>query len=307
MNPFFTDYSEYIARFFPGRKVQKISVNAGFSCPNRDGRIGTGGCIYCNNASFTPSYCFSGASVREQLETGKRFFARKYKDMQYIAYLQSYTNTYISGARSLNAVLEEAVGVPDVVAVALGTRPDCFDRDIADLLAAFNRRMPVFVEFGVETMRDPTLSLIHRGHTSADSVRAIRLAASRGLHVGVHLIAGLPGEPPDEILRSLGRVCSLPIESVKIHHLQVLAGTRLQTLLERGELETHHYTVEDYLDLCVRMVGVVPPHIAIERFLASAPSAMVLSPKWGLKNYEFTNLLLNRLSSEATAHVKEEK
>lgn len=295
MNPYFTDYSEYIARFFPGRKVQKISVNAGFSCPNRDGRIGTGGCIYCNNASFTPSYCFSGASVADQLESGKQFFSRKYKDMQYIAYLQSYTNTYSDCARSLRNVYEEAVQVPDVVALAVGTRPDCFGEEDAEILAEFNRRLPVFVEFGVETMRDSTLSLIHRGHTAADSERAIRLAASKGLHVGAHLIAGFPGEPADEILQSLQKVCALPIESVKIHHLQVLAGTQLQKLMDRGELNIHSYTVEEYLDLCVRMVRIVPHEIAIERFLASAPPAMVLSPKWGLKNYEFTNLLINRL------------
>lgn len=296
MNPYYTDYAEYLSRFFPGRKVQKISVNAGMGCPNRDGRIGTGGCIYCNNASFTPGYCFGQASIASQLEAGKLFFSRKYPNMQYIAYFQSFTNTYSDDPRRLREVYREAVEVNDVVGLAVGTRPDCFDGVTAGLLGELNRELPVFVEFGVETMRDDTLGLINRGHSSRDSEDAVRRAAGAGLHVGVHLIAGLPGEPHDEVIRSLERVCSLPVESVKIHHLQVLRSTPLCGMVERGEIEVTPFGLDEYLDLCVRMVETVPRGIAIERFLASAPPAEVVIPKWGIKNYEFVNLLHKRLA-----------
>jgi radical SAM protein (TIGR01212 family) len=291
----FLGYSDYISRFFHGRKIQKISVNAGMSCPNRDGRIGVGGCIYCNNSSFTPAYCFEAASVTEQLLSGKKFFGKKYSNMQYIAYFQSFTNTYLGDIEKLEAIYREAAGVKDVVGIAVGTRPDCFDDKTVALLAELNRTLPVFVEFGVESMLDNTLRVINRGHTSADTISAITRAADAGLHVGVHLIASLPGEPKDEVLRSLEKLCALPIESVKIHQLQVLRNTALSDMIDRGEIAIEPFTLDEYLELCVKIVKTVPKHIAIERFLASAPPDMVIQPKWGLKNYQFTNLLNEKL------------
>lgn len=298
MNPYFTDYSEYLRRFYGDVKVQKISVNTGMNCPNRDGRIGRGGCIYCNNASFTPGYCFENNSVSMQLEAGKNFFSRKYKDMKYIAYFQSFTNTYVENPELLKDYYEEALAVSDIVGIAVGTRPDCFDDTTARILGEFNQRVPVFVEFGVETMRDDTLRLINRGHTGRDSLHAISLAAEYGLHPGVHLIAGLPGEAHDEVLRSLDSVCTAPVESIKIHHLQVLTGTLLARMIDRGEIKVEPFNLEEYLSLCEKIVERIPEGIAIERFLASAPPSMVISPKWGLKNYEFSNKLMQRLSAK---------
>jgi hypothetical protein len=185
--------------------------------------------------------------------------------------------------------------VEDVVGIAVGTRPDCFDDKTVVLLAELNRTLPVFVEFGVESMLDNTLRVINRGHTSADTISAITRAADAGLHVGVHLIAGLPGEPKDEVLRSLEKLCALPIESVKVHQLQVLRNTALSDLIDRGEIAIEPFTLDEYLELCVKIVQTVPKHIAIERFLASAPPDMVIQPKWGLKNYQFTNLLNEKL------------
>lgn len=293
MNPFYKDYSEYIAEIFPDFKVQKLSVNTSRSCPNRDGTLGTGGCIYCNNRSFTPGYCFSGASVAEQLRDGKRFFARKYPDMQYLAYFQSFSSTYGTG---LKQDLEEASGIEGICGIAVGARPDCLGPEVIEILKEYGRMMPVFVEIGVESLHDRTLRLINRGHDAATAIRAIRNCAGAGLHVGVHLIAGLPGETDEMILDTVRRICDLPIGTLKMHQLQVLKDTPLAAMNESGEVAVTGYSLEDYLDLCVRIVEAVPRHICIERFLAQAPPAMVISPKWGIKNYEFTNLLLNRLS-----------
>lgn len=293
MNPFYKDYSEYIAEIFPDFKVQKLSVNTSRSCPNRDGTLGTGGCIYCNNRSFTPGYCFSGGSVADQLRDGKRFFARKYPDMRYIAYFQSFSSTYGEG---LKQDLADAVSVEGICGIVVGARPDCLDPEVIEILKEYGRRLPVFVEIGVESLHDNTLRLINRGHDAATAIRAIRNCAGAGLRVGVHLIAGLPGETDEMILDTVRRICDLPVDSLKMHQLQVLKDTPLAAMNESGEVAVTGYSLEDYLDLCVRIVEAVPRHICIERFLAQAPPDMVLSPKWGIKNYEFTNLLLNRLS-----------
>ncbi len=293
MNPFYKDYSEYIAEIFPDFKVQKLSVNTSRSCPNRDGTLGTGGCIYCNNRSFTPRYCFSGSSVANQLRDGKRFFARKYPEMRYIAYFQSFSSTYGEGLRQ---DLADAVSVDGICGIVVGARPDCLGPEVIEILKEYGRSLPVFVEIGVESLHDNTLRLINRGHDAATAIRAIRNCADAGLHVGVHLIAGLPGETDEMILDTVRRTCDLPIGSLKMHQLQVLKDTPLAAMTESGEVAVTGYSLEDYLTLCVRIVEAVPRHICIERFLAQAPPDMVISPKWGIKNYEFTNLLLNRLS-----------
>lgn len=295
-NPFYKDYSEYISEFFPGVKMQKISVNAGFSCPNRDGSIGTGGCSYCSNASFTPSYCLSSDSVADQLLKGKDFFSRKYPQMKYLAYFQSFTNTYGNPAR-LRRLWEEALGVEDVFGLIVGTRPDSLGDEALGQLAEIARRLPVFLELGAESSFDETLRRVNRGHTWQSTVDTVRRASDAGLHVGIHLIAGLPGEDEEMALTTVERACALPIESIKLHHLQIIKGTPLFSEWERGEVTTLFPDAEDYLDFCLRVVDIVPRHIAIERFLASSPPAMVASPRWGLKNHEFVDRLHRRLAS----------
>ena len=298
MNPYYTDYAEYLRGFFPGVKVQKISVNTGAGCPNRDGTVGLGGCIYCNNASFTPAYCFTTEGVAAQLEAGKRFFARKYPQMKYIAYFQSYTTTHRQSAESLRQLCMEALGVEGVVGLAVGTRPDCIGPEAVAVLAEINKTAPVFVELGVESLHDRTLAAVNRGHTAADTVDAIGRLAAAGLHVGAHLIAGLPGESDDDVLDTVKRICSLPVESIKLHRLQLLRKTPLMRMVESGEVTLPEPDLDAYLELCRRVVETVPRRVAIERFLASAPREEVVSPGWGLKNFEFVNLLLKRLRSE---------
>lgn len=304
MNPYYTDYSEYIGRFFPGVKIQKLSINTGRGCPNRDGSLGIGGCIYCDNRSFTPSYCFGGESVAEQLEKGKQFFARKYKDMQYLAYFQSFSSTYNSSPGVLSRDLEEAMGVKDIVGIVVGTRPDCVDDTVMDTLVNCSRRMPVFVELGVESLYDETLSLINRGHTAATSETAIRQLADAGINVGVHLIAGLPAESPSMTLNTIRKVCEMPVGSIKLHQLQVLKGTALARMIEEDGLDVEPFTMEGYLEFCMEVVKIVPRHIAIERFLASAPPELVIAPKWGVKNYVFTDKLNSLLRNSVLSNKK---
>lgn len=291
------EYSQYLNTIFPGIKVQKISVNAGFSCPNRDGTIGRGGCSYCRNDSFSPSYCLLGESVERQIEEGKRFFSRKYPEMKYLAFFQSYTNTYGRSVEETIKLYEQAVSCKDVVGLIIATRPDTIDECLLDYLEDLNKRLPVFLEFGAESSNDHTLRLVNRGHIWADVVKSVTQAAERNLHCGLHLIAGLPGEDEPQILENVRKACALPIETLKIHHLQVLIGTPLFRQWTSGEIELTPFELEDYLDLCVKIISIVPLNIVIERFLAQSPPDLVMAPKWGLKNYQFMNLLKKRLSN----------
>lgn len=296
MNPYYKDFSEYMHEVFPGMKVQKLSIDAGFTCPNRDGSIGSGGCIYCNNASFTPGYCTPRDSVEIQIEKGKAFFRRKYPEMKYLAYFQSYTNTFGRTSDELMDMYRKASEGDNVVGVIIGTRPDCLPDDLLDGLAELNRMKPVIVEIGAETSFDDTLRLINRNHTWAQVENAVYRLHSRRIRVGLHLIAGLPEEDGDDVLETVGKACVLPIDSIKMHQLQIVKGTPLLEKWQNGDMEFSPFTLEDYLELCVKIVKAIPSHICIERFLASSPPDMVIAPRWGLKNYQFTNLLHNRLT-----------
>lgn len=287
----YTDYATYLSRHFDG-KVQKLTINTGSGCPNRDGTKGRGGCTYCNNASFSPAITSAGESVTDQLEAGKSFFARKYPDMRYLAYFQSYTNTY-GDPDKLMQQYREALSVDRVIGLIIGTRPDMLPDTLLDRLAELAQPRYIMVEFGAESSHDITLGRVNRCHTWADTVDAVRRTHAAGLHVGLHLIMGLPGETRDMMLDTVRRVTALPVDVIKLHQLQVLRGTHMA--LEADSIDT--FTVDEYIDLCCDIVRLVPPHIAIERFTSSAPADLLIKPRWGLKNYQFTNLLHNRLKS----------
>ena len=297
MNPWYKDYSEYLAERFPGIKVQKLSVDAGFSCPNRDGTIGSGGCIYCDNRSFTPRYCNPQESVAHQLRKGREFFARKYPHMKYLAYFQSFTGTHSSAPEYLKTLYQEAAIQEDVVGIIIGTRPDSLPENVLDLLSDINRTYPVFVEIGAETSHDATLQLINRCHTWRQVEEAVKSLSERDIETGLHLIAGLPGEGVPDVLDTVKQACDLPIGSLKLHQLQIIRDTPLHRMWQRGEIAVPQFSLDEYLDLCVEVIKTVDRRVAIERFLASAPHGMVVSPSWGLKNYQFTALLTNRLSN----------
>lgn len=291
----YRDFSDFLAEHFP-RKMQKISINAGFSCPNRDGTVGTGGCTYCNNRTFNPDYCSPRLSVSEQLEEGKRFFARKYPTMRYLAYFQAYTNTH-GDIEHLRSLYEEALGVSGVEGIIIGTRPDCMPDALLDYLEELAKRTFVLVEYGAESSHDVTLQCINRCHTWAQTADAVTRTASRGIHVGLHMILGLPGESVEMMLDSVDALSALPIATVKFHQLQLIRGTRLARDVESGLYDIPRMTVEEYIDLCARIVRRINPAIAIERFTSQSPEELLIYPKWGLKNYQFVNLLNARLKA----------
>ncbi|MDE6190580.1 MAG: TIGR01212 family radical SAM protein [Muribaculum sp.] len=289
----YRDFSDFLATHFAG-KIQKISINAGFSCPNRDGTLGTGGCTYCNNQTFNPSYCAPSLSVTEQLEEGKRFFARKYPSMRYLAYFQAYTSTH-GDIERLKSLYEEALAVDGVVGLIIGTRPDCMPDELLDYLESLAARCFVLVEYGAESSHDSTLELINRCHTWGQTVEAVNRTAARGIHVGLHMIMGLPGESLEMMLSSVDALSALPIDTVKFHQLQIIRGTRLARDIEMGLYDVPRMSVEEYIDLCAMIVQRINPSIAIERFTSQSPEELLIYPKWGLKNYQFVNLLHRRL------------
>ena len=271
-----------------GCKVQKISLNAGFSCPNRDGKVGRGGCTYCNNQTFNPSYCETHKTVTQQLEEGKAFFARKYPDMKYLAYFQAYTNTYGDVQHCID-LYEEALRVPDVVGIVIATRPDCMPPALLDYLTELNRRTFLIVEYGVESANDETLRWINRGHTWLQSVDAITATAERGIRVGAHVILGFPTENHDELMRQARLIGSLPLTTLKLHQLQIIKGTHMARAYEAQPW--HMPDVEEYITLVKDYVAQLPATILLERFVSSSPAHLLIAPKWGLKNHEFTDLL----------------
>ncbi len=294
MASYYSDFSTWIRTQFPNFRVQKISIDAGFSCPNRDGRISSGGCSYCDNRTFNPSYCDRRKTISEQLEEGKAFFGRKYPDMKYLAYFQAYTNTYAK-VELLRRMYEEALCVPDVVGIVIGTRPDCVSDELLDYLEELSKHTFLLVEYGIESANDETLRRINRGHDFACSRDAVERTHARGILTGGHIIIGLPGEDAEESVRQAPVISSLPLDILKIHQMQVIKGTKLAE--EYAAHAFHVYTVEEYIDVIVRYIGLLRKDLVLERFVSQSPKELLVAPKWGLKNYEFTNLLNNRLKA----------
>ncbi len=291
MGKYYTDYSEFLAGYFPG-KVQKLSIDANLGCPNRDGTIGRGGCIYCNNQAFSPQWEKKGLSVAAQIQKGKNFFARKYPTMKYLAYFQSYTGTH-GNLSYLMSLYEEAMRQEDVVGLIIGTRPDCCPDSLLEELNSLKTRFKreIFLEFGAESSHNITLTAINRCHTWESTVDASLRASEAGFPVGHHYILGLPGENTAMMLQTVERASILPISTIKFHQLQVLRGTTLERLVAENKIVLPEFTPESYANLCARIVKLLPRAIAIERFVAQAPKEMLISPCWGLKNYQFISIL----------------
>ena len=290
----YNDYGTWLRQRFP-YKVQKISVDAGFTCPNRDGRLGTGGCIYCNNDSFNPSYCQREKSVKQQLVEGKEFFRRKYPEMRYMAYFQAFTNTY-STLDHLKSLYEEALDVEDVVGLVIGTRPDCIDDTLLDYLTQLARQTMVTLEYGIETANDDTLRLIRRGHDFQCVRDAVERTKGRGIVIGGHVILGLPGEDAEESVRQATIMSELGLDVLKIHQMQIIRGTRLAQMYDENPF--HLYSPEEYSELIVRYLEHLSEDMVVERFASQSPKEMLIAPKWGLKNYELTNLIVNKMKRE---------
>jgi radical SAM protein (TIGR01212 family) len=282
----YLNYNQVLKTEFTER-VQKISINAGFTCPNRDGSKSSGGCTYCNNQTFSPEYCKSTKSVSKQVEEGITFFHHKYKAQLYLAYFQSYTNTYDS-LENLKALYHEALSYPNVVGLVVGTRPDCVSDELLDYFGELTKKYYVMIEYGIESTRDETLNFINRGHDYACAEKAIRDTAERGIRVGAHIILGLPKEDRETILSHAGILSQLPITSLKIHQLQLVRGTKMASQYAGHPEWFHLYSANEYIDLAIDFLERLNPDIAIERFVSQSPKELLIAPEWGLKNFEFT-------------------
>lgn len=289
----YNDFAGFLAGVFPF-KVQKISVNAGFTCPNRDGSKGYGGCTYCNNQTFNPEYCRTEKSVTQQLEEGKVYFAHKYPHMKYLAYFQAYTNTY-GELEGLIRMYEEALKVDGVVGIVIGTRPDCMPDVLLDYLEKLNKRTFLIVEYGIESTYNETLKRINRGHTYECTVEAVKRTAERGIRVGGHVILGLPGETKEMILHQPALLSELPLTTLKLHQLQLIKGTRMAHEFDLDPSDFHLYEADEYIDLVIDYIQLLRPDMVLERFVSQSPKELLIAPDWGLKNYQFTDKVKKRL------------
>jgi len=301
-NQLYRNVQDFLKEHFEN-KIQKISINAGFTCPNRDGKKGFGGCTYCNNQTFSPDYCKKDKSVMLQLQEGIRFFSGKYPSMDYLAYFQAYTNTY-GEINHLKDLYEEALSVPKVKGLVIGTRPDCMPDDLLTYLKDLSKNYFILIEYGIESTNDKTLALINRGHDYACSEDAIRRTATNGLLTGAHLIIGLPGESREDIIQHAVRLNSLPLNTLKLHQLQLIRGTRLAAQAEENKDMIRHYKPEEYADLVIDFLEHLRPNLAVERFVSQSPPELLIAPDWGLKNYEFTHLLEQKMRKQGNYQGK---
>ena len=277
-----------------GCRVQKLAVDAGFSCPNRDGRLSMGGCTFCNNDAFNTSYCDRRKSITRQLEDGKRFFGIKKADTRYLAYFQAFSNTD-APLPELRAMYEEALSVDDVIGIVIGTRPDCVDKEKLDYIQELSRRAVVIMEYGLESCNDDTLRRVNRGHDFACGKRAIEETHKRGIYTCAHVILGLPGEDRAEMLRQAGIISSMPIDILKLHQLQIVRGT---TMAREYELHPFHtFTLEEYVDLLAEYLPRLRDDMVLERFVSETPPRLLIAPRWGVKPQEVTRLVTEKLAS----------
>ena len=296
----YNSYAGYFRRLF-GRRMQKLSVDAGFSCPNRDGRIATGGCTFCNNGAFTPSYCSRGLSITRQIEEGVAFHRWRYREAQrYLVYFQSFSNTY-APLEVLRERYGEALAHPDVAGLIIGTRPDCVDEAVLDYLAELARDRYVAVEYGIESVYDASLRAVNRGHDFATAERAVRMTTERGLACGAHFILGLPGETDEMILEGVKAINRLNLTTVNFHQLQIFRDTAMAQEFDKHPDRFRIWTVDAYIDLVVALLRRLRPDVVVERFASEAPPRYHHGPNWGLiRNEELWRRLEERLRERDT-------
>ncbi len=296
----YNSYADWFAGLFGGR-VQKLSINAGFTCPNRDGTLGYGGCTYCNNEAFIPGYCTPEKSVTDQIEQGIAFHRRRYRRAErYIAYFQAYTNTY-ADIDKLTALYDEALNHPSVAGLVIGTRPDCINGELLDRLAVMARDYFVMIEYGIESVNDDILRRINRGHDFTTAMKALKETELRGLNAGAHLIFGLPGESRSAIADSAEVISSLPLTSLKIRQLQLIKGTAMAMEYRKNPGAFDLYDLEEYLDLVISFTERLSPGIMIDRISGEAPPRLLDDPRdWHLRSSELFRLFEHRLEERNT-------
>ena len=281
----FNAYSNYFMKQF-GSRVQKISIDAGFSCPNRDGKISTGGCTFCSNAAFNPSYCKPEKSVRQQIEEGIEFHKRRYRRAdKYLAYFQPYSNTY-KPLDALKEIYRQALEVPNIIGIVIGTRPDCIDEPLLHYLNEIQKTHYVMLEYGVESVYDETLKRVNRGHDFATAKRAIQRTAEHGIPCGGHFIFGLPGETKDMMLDAADLISQLPLTTVKFHQLQIFRGTQMAEEYLQHPDAFPLFDLEEYIDFVIDFAERLNPDIVIERFAGEVPPRYLVSEPWMKLRYD---------------------
>ncbi len=284
-----------------GRRLQKLSIDAGFSCPNRSGMNREGGCTFCNNRAFNPSYCSPEKSISLQIDEGIEFHRWRYRrSSEYLAYFQAYSNTY-APIDDLRRLYEEALAHPQVVGLVIGTRPDCVDDSILDYLSGLQRNYVILLEFGIESVYDRSLLRVNRGHDFATSRKAIEAAHHRGISTGGHFILGLPGENETDILQSATIINSLPLQHIKLHQLQLMKGTAMVQDYRRNPTDYQFYTPDDYIQLLVKFVERLRPDLMIERFASEVPPGYNMTPvPWDIRYDIFLKMFETELETLAT-------
>ena len=287
----YNSYAGYFRRVFGGR-VQKLSADAGFPCPNRDGTIAEGGCTFCNNGAFTPSYCIPSKGIRRQIEEGIEFHRRRYRGAsRYLVYFQSFSNTYAPLER-LRTLYAEALAHPEVAGIVVGTRPDCIDEEKLDYFAGLARTHYVAIEYGIES----TLRAVNRGHDFATACRAVQMTAERGLHVGAHFILGLPGESDEMLVAQTSLINALPLTTVKFHQLQIFRDTPMAAQYDADPGQFRFWTLDEYIALFTETLRRLRPSLVVERFASEAPPRYHYGPNWGLvRNEQLWAMLEKRL------------
>ena len=293
-NKRYNDFSTFVRSKF-GEKVKKVTINTGFTCPNRDGSKGYGGCTYCNNNSFSPDYGKEMVNVTEQINEGIRFFSKRKKIDKYFAYFQSYTNTY-ADIDLIKSLYTEALQHPKVKGIIIGTRPDCINEEIVDFLSGLTKKgYYVALEFGIESTLNRTLESINRCHTYEETVNAFELTQGKGIHLGGHIILGLPGESRSEILHHAVELSKLPLNLLKIHQLQIVKNTIMAHQFQKEPQLFQLYDLNEYIDLITEFICHLRPDIIIERFISESAPHLLIAPKWGLKNFEIVEKINRRL------------
>ena len=295
----YNDFSSFVRKKFNSR-VQKVSIDAGFTCPNKDGTKGVGGCTYCNNNTFNPDYCKPIKPIEQQIIEGIDFFSKKYKTQKYLAYFQAFTNTY-APLSDLREMYNKALTNKDVIGLVIATRPDSIADDVLDYLEELsNQGYFIKLEFGLESTNNKTLEIINRCQTHEDAIDAFNRAAGRGLHLGGHLILGLPGENKDDMIEHARKVSELPINTLKIHHLQIVKHTMMAIQFKKDPTIFTFMSLDEYVDLMVDFLEILDPSIIIERFFSESPARLLIHPKYGLKIFEVKELIEKHLEKRDT-------
>lgn len=293
----FNAYPEHFRKLF-GERVQKLSVNAGLTCPNRDGTKSTGGCTFCTNDAFSPSYCVAEKSVTEQIGEGIAFHKNRYRrTSSYLAYFQAYSNTY-APLDKLKQLYEEALRFPGIIGLIAGTRPDCIDEEKLQYFKELSRKYYVAIEYGIETCYDRTLRRINRAHTFDEAVNAVRLTSEYGINTGAHFIFGLPGETMDEMLAEAATISELPLTTVKFHQLQIIKGTAMEKEFRKNPEDFHLFSWEEYLAFIIMFLEGFNPDILVERFTGEAPPRFLAISPWGKKRTDQITALIEKRLEE---------